>query len=69
MGDDPLSIEVAAGRVYVGFGTAQTVRAVSPAPESKVLAVGTAPRALLAVGADVWVAGANPGRVLSVAPG
>ena len=67
MGDDPLSIGVAAGRVYVGFGTGQTVRTISPAPASKVLDIGTDPRQLLAAGSGVWVAGANPGRVLAVA--
>lgn len=66
VGDDPLSVAVADGRVYVGFGAAQTVRVVSPAPSSKVLSLDTDPRALLAVGAGVWVAGANPGRVISV---
>ena len=70
VGDDPLSVGVsAAGRVYVGFGTAQTVRVVSPGPSSKVLDLDTDPRALLPASAGVWVAGANPGRVLAVTPG
>ena len=68
-GGDPLSVGVAGGRVYVGDGTAQTLRTVYPSPSSKVLAIGTTPRSLLAVGGSVWVAGANPGRVLSVSTG
>jgi len=66
VGGDPLSIGVAAGRVYVGDGTAQSVRTVYPAPGSEVLGIGTTPRQLLPVGGSVWVAGANPGRVLSI---
>ena len=69
LGGDPLSVGVAGGRVYVGDGTAQTLRTVSPSPASKVLRIGTTPRSLLAVGGSVWVAGANPGRVLSVGAG
>jgi len=42
---------------------------VYPSPSSKVLGIGTTPRSLLAVGGSVWVAGANPGRVLSVTAG
>jgi hypothetical protein len=60
---------VAGGRVYVGSGTGQTLRTVSPAPSSKVLALGTETRALLAVGDAVWVAGADPGRVLTASAG
>ena len=67
VGGDPFSIAVAAGRVYVGDGTAQSVRTVSPAPGARVLGIGTTPRQLLPVGGAVWVAGADPGRVLSVA--
>ena len=64
------SVAVADRRVYVGFGSSQALRMVSPSPGSEVLDVGTDPGALLAVGPDVWVAGADPGRVLSVsAPG
>jgi len=69
IGGDPLSVGVAGGRVYVGDGTAQTLRTVYPSPSSKVLGIGTTPRSLLAVGGSVWVAGANPGRVLSVSAG
>ncbi len=69
VGGDPLSVGVASGRVYVGDGTAQSVRTVYPAPASKVLGIGTTPRQLLPVGGSVWVAGANPGRVLSVSAG
>jgi hypothetical protein len=69
VGDDPLSVAVAGGRVYVGFGAPQTVRVVSPAPASKALGADTEPRALLAVGSGVWIAGANPGRVLAVSAG
>ncbi len=70
IGSDPSSVAVADRRVYVGFGSSQALRMVSPSPGSAVLDVGTDPGALLAVGPDVWVAGADPGRVLSVsAPG
>ncbi len=68
VGDDPLAIAVTPdNRVYVGFGTARTVRIVSPAPESKAVPLAGAPRALLSVANGVWVATGNPGRVLSVA--
>ncbi len=66
VGGDPLSVGVAGGRVYVGDATAQTLRTVFPSPASKVPQIGTTPRSLLPVGGSVWVAGANPGRVLSV---
>ncbi len=46
-----------------------TVRVVSPAPASKALEADTVPRALLAAGSRVWIAGANPGRVLAVSAG
>ena len=69
VGGDPLSIGVAGGAVYVGDGAAQTVRTVFPVPGSKVRAIGTTPRQLLPVGSGVWVAGANPGRVLAVGRG
>ncbi len=69
LGGDPLSVGVAGGRVYVGDGTAQTLRTVFPTPGSRVLTIGTTPRSLLAVGDSVWVAGANPGWVLSVSAG
>ena len=69
VGGDPLSLAVAGGHVYVGDGQAQTLRSPYPAPASKALGVGTTPRALLPVGGAVWVAGANPGRVLSVSGG
>jgi streptogramin lyase len=68
VGGDPLSVAVAGGHVYVGDGQAQTLRSPYPAPASKVLDLGTEPRTLLPVGGGVWVAGANPGRVLSVGP-
>jgi len=68
-GRDPLSIGVAGGRAYVGDGSAQTLRTVFPSPASKVLGIGTTPRSVLPVGGSVWVAGANPGRVLSVSAG
>jgi YVTN family beta-propeller protein len=70
IGSDPLSIAVADRRVFVGFGTSQSIRMISPTPESVVLSAGTTPRSIIPVGAGVWVAGSNPGRVLSVtAPG
>jgi hypothetical protein len=68
VGGDPLTVAVSGGSVYVGDGTAETVRTVSPLPGSKALNVGTDPRALLAVARGVWVGGSNPGRVLAVGP-
>jgi streptogramin lyase len=66
-GDDPLAVAVTPdNRVYVGFGTEQTVRVVSPAPESKTLDLKGTPRVLLPVGTGVWVATASPGKVLSI---
>ena len=66
IGDDPLGVAVAGAAVYVAFGTSQTLRVVSPTPGSLAVDLGTAPRSMLAVGGAVWVAGANPGQVLSV---
>ena len=68
VGGHPLSLAVAGGRVYLGDGQAPTLQSPYPAPASQVLGIGTEPGALLAVGGSVWVAGANPGRVLSVGP-
>ena len=68
VGGDPLSLGVSGGNVYLGDGTAQTVRTVWPTPGSKTLNLGTDPRALLPVGVGVWVAASNPGRVLALAP-
>jgi YVTN family beta-propeller protein len=66
-GNDPLAIAVTTdNRVFVGSGTAQTVRIVSPAPGSRAVPLSGAPRALLAAGNGVEVATSNPGRVLSV---
>jgi DNA-binding beta-propeller fold protein YncE len=69
VGHDPLSVGVGAGRVYVGFGTGQTVRTVAPAPASKVLDLHTDPRQIIGTRSGVWMAGANPGRVIAVTPG
>jgi streptogramin lyase len=69
VGGDPLSVGVAGDRVYVGDGTAPTLRTVFPSPASTVLEIATTARSLLTVGGSVWVAGANPGRVLSVSVG
>jgi hypothetical protein len=68
VGGDPLTVAVSGGRVYLGDGSAETVRTIAPAPGAPALDLGTDPRALLPVGAGVWVAGSNPGRVLDVAP-
>jgi YVTN family beta-propeller protein len=66
-GNDPVSVEVTAdNRVYVGLGSEQSVRIVSPSPESKELDLNATPRDLLPVGNGVWVATATPGRVYSV---
>jgi hypothetical protein len=66
-GDDPIAIAITSdNRVFVGFSTPQTVRVVSPPPESRAVPLAGAPRALLSVGNSVWVATSNPGRVLSV---
>jgi hypothetical protein len=69
VGGDPLTVAVSGGKVYVGDGTAQTVRTVWPAPMSKALMVGTGPRVLVPVGGGVWAGGSNPGRVVAVAHG
>jgi hypothetical protein len=42
---------------------------VSPAPLSKALVVGAAPRALVPVAGGVWVGGSNLGRVVAVSRG
>jgi serine/threonine-protein kinase len=65
VGADPLGVAVAGSRVFVNSGSQQTVRVVSPS-RSQPLAIRTDPGNLVAVGAAVWVAGSNPGRVLSV---
>jgi streptogramin lyase len=66
-GNDPVSVQVASdNRVYVGLGTEQAVRVVSPSPESKELDLDGTPRELLPVSNGVWVATASPGRVYSV---
>jgi hypothetical protein len=62
---DPTTVAAAGSRVFVGSGTQQTLRVVSPTT-SQPLALGTDPRNLLAVGTGVWVAGSRPGRVVSV---
>jgi YVTN family beta-propeller protein len=65
---DPLGVAVAGARVFVSSGTGDVVQVVSPAPAHS-LEIGTSPRNLLAVGTEVWVAGSDPGRVLSVSTG
>ena len=66
-GQDPIAVAITPDdRVYAGFATSQTVRIVSPAPESKALGLDGAPRYLLTVGSGVWVATANPGGIVSV---
>jgi hypothetical protein len=69
VGGDPLTIAVAGQNVYVGDGTAQTLRTVFPTPAAKAVNLKVTPRALLVDGSGVWVAGANPGRVLSAQAG
>ena len=69
VGDDPLSVGESGGQVYVGSGTAQTVKVVYPSPGSTTLDLDSTPRQLLTVGSGIWVAGANPGRVVSVSAG
>jgi streptogramin lyase len=66
IGSDPVAVAVAAQRVWVGFGTSQTVRYIVETPESEVLALGSTPRALIGVGAGVWVATSNAGAVVHV---
>jgi hypothetical protein len=63
VGRDPLTLAVAGGRVWLGDGSGQNLRTLYPAPWSAVLALGSTPRSILAVGGAVWVALANPGRV------
>jgi hypothetical protein len=68
LGGDPLTVAVSGRDVYLGDGTAETVRTVSPSPGLPALRLGTDPRVLLPVAGGVWVGGANPGRVLAVGP-
>ena len=66
-GNDPLAIALTPdNRVFVGSGTAQTVRVVSPAPASKSGPLGAAPARVVPGRNGVEVATSNPGRVLSV---
>jgi hypothetical protein len=65
VGLDPLTLAVAGGRVWLGDGSGQNLRTVYPTPGSTVLALGATPRSMLAVGGSVWVALANPGRVVA----
>jgi hypothetical protein len=41
------------------------VRTIVPGAGVHSVALGAGPRALLAVGGDMWIATSNPGRVLS----
>lgn len=66
IGRDPVAVAVAAQRVWVGFGTTMSLRYIIQAPESEQLNLHMTPRALIGVGAGVWVAGSNPGGVLDV---
>ena len=54
VGGDPLSLGVSGGEVYVGDGTAQTIRTVWPTPGSKKLVYRHGPAVLLPVSAGVW---------------
>jgi DNA-binding beta-propeller fold protein YncE len=64
-GGNPVAVAVAGGRVWVADGTGQRLRTVFPAPGLAPLNTESTPRVLLSVGDGVWVATANPGRVLS----
>jgi streptogramin lyase len=66
VGGDPLTIAVAGGHVWLGDGTAQTLRTVFPTLSARPIALHSTPRALVPVGSTVWVATANPGRILAV---
>ena len=65
-GANPQSIAVAnGGPVYVSLGSAEALSVLSlSAP--KTVHLSTHPQDLLSAGSDVWVAGANPGRVVSI---
>jgi len=69
VGSDPLTVAVAGGRVWVGDGTAHKLRTVFPSPGLGPRDLGGSPRALLPVGEGVWVAIANPGRVIAAGVG
>jgi DNA-binding beta-propeller fold protein YncE len=69
LGGNPLSLAVVDGSVYLADGSGQSVRTIYPAPVSKKLDLGVTPRLLLPVDGGIWVASANPGRVLEVKPG
>lgn len=64
VGGDPLALAVTAGRVWVADGSDQTLRTIFPAPGLAAAKLNSSPRQLLPVGRDIWVATANPGRVL-----
>jgi hypothetical protein len=66
VGSDPVSLAVAAQRVWAGFGTTESVRYVVETPQSQLLDIGVTPRSLIGVGSGVWVAGSNPGEVVDV---
>jgi DNA-binding beta-propeller fold protein YncE len=66
VGGDPLVMAVAGGRVWVADGTGEGLRTIFPGSGLATVGLGAGPRALLGVGNDMWVATANPGRVLAV---
>jgi streptogramin lyase len=64
VGGDPLTVAVAGGRVWVADGSADTLRTIVPAPGLPAIDIGATPREMVPVGRGLWIATANPGRVL-----
>lgn len=62
---DPLAVAVSGGVVWVADGQADTVRTLSPGTGLAPRSLGATPRELVAVRDGVWVATANPGRILA----
>jgi DNA-binding beta-propeller fold protein YncE len=65
IGGDPLAVAVSGGRVWVADGSSDQIRTVFPQPTLAPITLKSAPRELVPVGSGVWVAAANPGRVVA----
>jgi DNA-binding beta-propeller fold protein YncE len=63
-GGDPLALAVSGGRLWLADGSAERLRTLFPAPGVGPVELASSPRALLAVGSQMWIATANPGRVV-----
>jgi hypothetical protein len=65
LGGDPLTVAVSGGRVWVADGSSDQLRTIFPQPVLAPVNLKSVPRQLLAIPSGVWVASANPGRVLA----